>query len=99
MQVRTERVHGDPIHIGDQRIIPLAQRTTGVRYQATLGSYVTARGGGFMSLRPLGVIVQKEGSERFLRVRNPTAQALMGILIVAVVVPVLLMIAIRLARR
>lgn len=99
MQIRTERVQGEPIQTGERRIIPLAQRTTGVRYQATLGHSVTAQGGGFVSLRPLGVVVQKEGSERFLPIRNYTAQALMGILVVAVVVPVLLIIATRLARR
>lgn len=82
-----------------RRLIPVARRTTALWRKALVGNHVAAYGGGFVHLRPMGLVEQRGDEERFIPVRDPTRQALLGLLAAAVVVPLLLILAVRMTRR
>jgi hypothetical protein len=68
--------------------------------RATIGKeHVTAHGGGFVDIVPLGVVEQLDDRERFIPIPDGTGRALLGLLAAAVAVPMLLTAAVRLARR
>jgi len=68
--------------------------------QATVGSHhLSARGGGFVRLRPLGLVERRGEEEHFIPIPDTTGQAMRGMLVAAVVIPLLLILAARLTRR
>jgi len=99
MKVQTEVLHGRPLKAEGRELVPVVRRTTGMWRQATIGSGLTARGGGFVHLHPLGVVERQGDEERFIPIPDKTGEALLGLLAMALAVPPLLLLASRLARR
>ncbi len=99
MKVQTEVVQGRPLDVEGRHLVPVARRTSGIRRRATISTGVTGRGGGFVHLRPIGVVEQQGEEQSFIPIPDQTAQALWGMLAAAVIVPLLLILAARLARR
>ena len=96
--VMSEMVAGEPIQVGERRLVPLVQVTTRGRRRALLGAArVTGEGWGFVRLRPVAVLERSEEGERRLPIQDRTAQWLGGFLLAAFIVPLLLGVAVRLA--
>jgi hypothetical protein len=92
MKARTEVVHGRPLEVDGRQLTPVVRRTTGVWHQAVVGEESLAgRGGAFMLLRPLGIVVRDGGAERFVPLRDRTRQILRRMLLLAIAVPLLLL--------
>jgi ABC-type uncharacterized transport system involved in gliding motility auxiliary subunit len=99
MKIRSKTVRGQPLEVEGRRLIPVARRTTALWRKALIGNRVAAHGGGFVHLRPLGLVEQHGDEERFIPIRDQTRQALLGLLAAAIIVPLLLIVAVRMARR
>ncbi|MBN1954244.1 MAG: hypothetical protein JW900_04250 [Anaerolineae bacterium] len=100
MNVQTEIVRGDVISAEGYELIPVVQQTCGRWQKATIGTHFHgASGGGFLHLRPLGLIVQQGEKEHMIPIPDPTRQMLLGIVLAAIAVPVLLLIGVQLARK
>jgi hypothetical protein len=100
MSIQTEVVKGRPLRVGSWRLVPVVRRTSGVRRKATIGTdHHSAWGGGFVRLHPLGLVAQQGEKEGFIPIPDRTGQMLLGLLAAALVVPLLLILAARLARR
>lgn len=100
MRVQSEVVRGRPIAVAGRQLVPVVRRTVGEWRQAVIGTRaVTARGGGLVRLRPLGFVERCGGQERLISIPDRTRQALQGMAAAAIIVPLLLMLAVRLSRR
>ncbi|MGD1992095.1 MAG: hypothetical protein PVI59_02770 [Anaerolineae bacterium] len=99
MNVQTETVRGEPLVVEGHRIVPVARRTVGVWRKATIGTGVAGMGGAFARLRPVGVRIGEGREARLLPIHDRTQQVLWIMVAVAIVVPLLLIIAARMARR
>jgi len=105
MKVETEIVHGEPLEVEGRIFIPIARRTVAVQHRASITpSRVSARSAGFVRLRPLALVEQAMEDRSTpapcaARIPDRTAQALRGLLALALIVPALLMLAARWARR
>jgi len=100
VHVRTEVVRGKPIEAGGRAWVPLVQRTAGGQQKLFVGAHSqAARGMAFARLRPLGLLEQRDGAERFVAIHDQTRETLLGLLVVALVVPILLMLGAWLSRR
>lgn len=100
MKVQSEVVRGRPIAVAGRKLVPVVQCTVGQWQRAVIGTgAVTARGGGLVRLRPLGIVEQCGEEERLISIPDGTKQALRGMAAAAVIVPLLLMLAVRLSRR
>ncbi|HHS97776.1 MAG TPA: hypothetical protein ENK08_07740 [Chloroflexi bacterium] len=87
--IKTEVTRGRPIQAGGVRLVPIVRRTSGVWRRATIGRGVGARGGGFVHLYPIGVVVQEGESERFIAIPDETRWTLRRFLAVGVAVMLL----------
>lgn len=100
MRVTTEVISGKPLKVGDRDLIPVVRRTVGVWRQATIGTrHNSAQGMAFVRLQPLGMLERRGEEERFIPIPDRTRQMLGGLLAAAVVIPLLLTLAVRLARK
>lgn len=100
MHIRTEVVRGKPIEAGGRIWVPLVRRTAGGRQKLFVGAHAqAARGGAFAHLQPLGLLEQRDGAERFVAIHDQTRETLLGLLVVALVVPILLALGAWLSRR
>jgi len=106
--VRVEVVEGAPIRVGERALVPQVAVTSGGRRRAFVGREgISGRGWGFVRMRPVALLERSEGpalsevegSGRRIPIRDTTAQALGGLLLAALVIPLLLALAVRLARR
>lgn len=96
----TDFVEGEPIRVGERELVPLVQVTTRVQRQARVGAgHLDGRGWGFVRLRPVAVLERGEAGERRLPIQDRTAQWLGGFFLAAFIIPLLLGVAVRLARR
>ena len=97
--VMSEMIAGEPIQVGERRLVPLLQVTTRGQRRALVGAdRVTGEGWGFVRLRPVALLEQSEGGERRLPIHNKTAQWMGGFLLAAFIVPLLLGVAVRIGR-
>ncbi len=95
----SEVVEGKPIRVGERELVPLVRVTGRVRRRAFLGSdRVGAQGWGFVRMRPVAILERDEADERRIPIEDKTVQALGGLLLAAFVIPLLLALAVRLAR-
>ncbi|MBN1179576.1 MAG: hypothetical protein JXD18_10205 [Anaerolineae bacterium] len=99
MEITTQVVRGKPIAVGERVLIPVARRTSGLRRRATISTTYSAWGGGFVHVHPLGIVEKCGEQERHIAIPDVTSQAMLGILVTAIVVPLLLLLAARSARR
>ena len=98
--VKTHIVEGESIQIGERELVPLVRVTTYARRQARVGTgNVAGQGWGFVQMRPVAILERSVRGERRLPIRDKTAQAMSGLLLAAVIIPLLLMLATRLVRR
>jgi hypothetical protein len=74
--------------------------TTRMQRRALVGTKrVTGQGWGAVRLRPIAVLERTNEGERRIPIRDKTAQALSGFLLAAFIIPLLLAVAVRLARK
>jgi hypothetical protein len=100
VNIRTELVRGEPLQVNGRRLVPLVRRTSGVHRRARFGQQSTsAGGGGFVLLHPVGLVEQRGEKEVLVPVPDKTVQALLGMLVAGIVLPLILAIGVRLARR
>ena len=98
--LETHIVAGEPIQVGERELVPLVRVTTYARRQARVGAdSVAGQGWGFVQMRPIAILERSDRGERHLPIRDKTAQAMSGLLLAAVIIPLLLMLAARLVRR
>ena len=95
-----EIVRGEPIRVGERELVPVVRVTTRARRQAFVGSdRLAGRGWSFVSLRPVAIVERSEMGERHIPIPDRTTQMLGGLLLAAFVIPLLLAVAVRLARK
>jgi uncharacterized spore protein YtfJ len=99
MNVQRETVHGEPMSVEGHRIEPVARRTVGVWREATIGDEVSGWGGALVRLQPVGIRIGQEPEARFVPIHDRTRQILWIMLATAIVIPLLLIIAVRMTRR
>ena len=98
--VVSEVVEGEPIQVEGRELVPLVRVTTRVQRRALVGTERVSGGGwGAVRLRPVAVLERTEEGERRIPIRDKTAQALGGFLLAAFIIPLLLAVAVRLARK
>ena len=94
-----ETVEGNPIRVGGRQLIPIVQMTSYARRYALVGTNrLACRGGGFAHLRPVAVVERDEEGERQLPIQDRTKYILSGLLLAAFIIPLLMAVAVRLAR-
>jgi uncharacterized spore protein YtfJ len=98
MAIKT--VEGEPIRIGERELVPVVRVETEVRRRAFVGaSGLAGEGAGFVHLRPVAVLERSEEGERCISIQDRTAQLFGGLLLAALVIPALMLLAERIARR
>ena len=96
----TEVVEGKPIRLGERELVPVVRVTSRVQRRAFVGSDgVSAQGWGFVHMHPVAILERGEEGERRIPIEDKTAQALGGLLLATLVIPLLLALAVRLARK
>lgn len=96
----TEIAQGEPIQVGEHAFTPLVRVTNTVRRRAYVGSNAVAGDGwGFVHMRPVAVLLQGEGDEQCLRIRDETARSIRRHLLAAILVWCFGAILVHLARR
>jgi uncharacterized spore protein YtfJ len=96
----TEIVEGEPIHVGERELVPVVRVTTYARRRAFVGSgRLAGQGWGFVRMQPVAIMERSEAGERCIPIQDKTAQTLSGLLLAALIIPLLLAVAVRLARK
>lgn len=95
-----EIVEGEPVLVAERELVPIVRVEADMQRRAFVGSSGTAgEGAGFVHLQPIAILERSGMGERRIPVQDRTAQWLGGLLLAALVVPVLMIIAERIARR
>lgn len=98
MAIKT--IEGRPIRVGDRELVPVVRVETDVRRRALVGaSGLAGEGSGFVHMRPVAILERGEAGERRIPIHDRTAQLLGGLLLAALVIPALMLLAERIARR
>lgn len=96
----TDVVAGRPIQAGSRQLVPLVQVEANVRRGAFVGSGRTAsQGRASVRLRPIAILEQRGAHQRRIPIHDRTKQVLGGLMLAALLIPALLALAVRLARR
>ncbi len=96
----TRIIEGKPIHIGERELVPLVRMTAYAQRRAFVGSdRLDGQGWGFVQMHPIAILERSQGRERRIPIRDQTTRALNGLLLAAFIIPLLLLLAVRLARR
>jgi hypothetical protein len=97
--VVTEVIEAKPIYVGGRELVPMVRVTTHGRRRATVGpDRLAGQGWGFVRLQPIAILERSESGEECVPIRNRTAEVLGGLLLAAFIIPLLLGVAVRLAR-
>lgn len=97
--IRHKVLRGEPIRIGEREIIQEARLTWLVRRRATFGAdNSSGYGWGWARMQPTVLIEQGPERTRRVLIRDQTWQLLLGLLAGALAVPLLMEVAVRLAR-
>jgi hypothetical protein len=98
MVVKT--IEGRPTRVGERELVPVVRVESDVRRRAFVGaSGLAGEGSGFVHMRPVAILERDEAGERCIPIPDRTAQLLGGLLLAALVIPALLLLAERIARR
>jgi uncharacterized spore protein YtfJ len=93
-------VEGEPIRIGERELVPVVRVETEVRRRAFVGANgLAGEGAGFVHLRPVAILERSGEGEQCIPIQDRTAQLLGGLLLAALVIPALMLLAERIARR
>ena len=95
-----EMVQGEPIRVGERELVPVVRVRRYVQRQARVGSSarVMGRGRALFDLRPVAVLERGPEGERRIPIHDRTRQLLGGLLLTALIVPLLLALAVHLTR-
>jgi hypothetical protein len=92
-------VEGQPIRVGARELVPIVRVTARGQRRAHVGNdELAGLGWGFVRLRPVAILERGASGERHIPIRDRTVQGLSGFLLAAFVIPLLLGVAVRLAR-
>jgi hypothetical protein len=95
----SEVIEGKPIYVGGRELVPVVRVTTHGRRRATVGTDgLAGQGWGFVRLQPIAILERSESGEERVAIRDRTAEVLGGLLLAAFIIPLLLGVAVRLAR-
>lgn len=95
----SEVVEGEPIRVGGREMVPVVRVTTRGRRRAFVSpDRLAGQGWGFVRLQPIAILERSESGERRVPIRDRTAEVLGGLLLAAFIIPLLLGVAVRLAR-
>jgi hypothetical protein len=98
--VVTAVVEGKPIRVGERELVPAVRVTTRGRRQAFVGpDRLAGQGWGFVRLQPVAILERSETGEQRFPIRDRTAEVLGGLLLAAFIIPLLLGVAVRAARK
>jgi uncharacterized spore protein YtfJ len=97
--IKQQTVRGEPIKVGGREIIPEARLTWMMQRHATFGLQDSSGyGGAIVTIQPTAVIEQGAGRTRRISIHNQTDQLLWGLLVGALALPLLMELAVRLAK-
>jgi hypothetical protein len=96
----SEIVEGRPVRLGQRELVPVVRVESVVQRQASVGAGGLSGGGlGFVHLKPVAILERRDGAgERRMRIPDRTAQLIGGLLLVGFVIPLLMLVAVRVAR-
>jgi hypothetical protein len=97
----SEIVEGKPVRFGHRELVPVVQVESVVERRVFVGDSGLAGGGvGFVHLKPIAILERLEGGrERRIPIRDGTAQLMGWLLLVSLAIPLLMLVAVRAARR
>lgn len=94
-----EVVEGEPIRVGGRQLVPLVRVRGRVHRRALVGSdRLGGRGWGFVHMKPVAIVERDDVGERRVPIQDRTIQALGRLLLVALVIPFVAVLIVRLAR-
>jgi len=94
-----EIIEGKPIRVGERELVPVVRVETSMQRRAFVGSDgLAGRGSYLVRMRPIAILERAGISERRTPIPDRTAQLLGGLLLAALVIPLLMIAATRLAR-
>jgi hypothetical protein len=102
MSVRrgTNIIRGSPIRAGERWLVPVVRMSAYVRRRVLVGSErLAGHGRGFVHLQPVAVLEQDEEGERLIPIHDRTTQMLRGLLLGAIVVPLVAAVVVRAVRK
>jgi hypothetical protein len=92
-------VEGKPIRVEGRELIPIVRVETSMQRRVFVGSDgLAVHGLGSVTTQPIAILERSDGSERRIAIPDRTAQLLGGLLLAALVIPLLLSVAVRLTR-
>lgn len=88
---KSELIEGDPVQVRDRQLIPIVKVRSIIRRRVTFGTAsASGGGGGLVWLQPVAVIERRpDGSEAHIPVTDETGNAIRGMLIGALALPIL----------
>lgn len=94
-----EVVEGKPIRVGERELVPLVHVETRVQRRAFVGADgLAGQGRSRVHMRPVAIVERGAAGERRIPIRDRTAQVIGALLLAAFVVPLLLALAVNLAK-
>lgn len=94
-----EVVEGKPMRVGDRELVPVVRVERVVRRRAFVGADgLAGEGVGFVRMRPIAILERQGGAgERRIPIPDRTVQLIGGLLLAALMIPLLLMVAVLVA--
>lgn len=90
---------GKPIRVGERELQPLVRVETRVQRRAFVGAGEPGgHGRGYVHMRPLGIREWDAAGTCYIPIHDRTAQMIGGLILAAFVIPLLLALAVNLAR-
>ncbi|MBC7250016.1 MAG: hypothetical protein H5T62_07000 [Anaerolineae bacterium] len=98
--LETRTVHGKTITVGERRLTPVVRITSLAQRRGMVGTrYFAGWGVGAVQLRPLAVLEKTPTGTRRIPIRDRTQEILLTLLAVALALPLLLALLVRLVER
>ena len=97
----SEIVEGRPVRFGHRELVPVVKVESVVQRQALVSNRGLMGGGqGFVSLKPIAILERQDGERlRYMRIPDRNAQLIGGSLLIGLAIPLLMLVAVRMARR
>jgi hypothetical protein len=84
----TELVEGDALVVEGRELVPLVRVTSWVRRRASLGDEgIEGQGYGFVHMKPVAILEERDDGELRHQIRNGTASVLGWLAVAALVIP------------